>query len=123
MSASPIGLMFSDDLLFTSRVGGAAESLGLTLRTARTAAALERDLEPLSCVLVDLQLPGLDLPSLVRTIRENYPQCRIVGYGSHVAVEVLKAAREAGCDLVLPRSKFVEDLNRDLPKWFGRVSL
>ena len=31
----------------------------------------------------------------------------------------LRAAREAGCDLVLPRSKFVEELPRALPGWLG----
>lgn len=120
---SSVGLMLSDDLMFTSRLVGFAQPLGLTLRTAKTAEALERAAEPLSCVLVDLQLPGLELPSLVRAVREKHPGCRIVGYGSHVAADVLKAAREAGCDLVLPRSKFVEDLNRDLPKWFGPAPL
>jgi CheY-like chemotaxis protein len=118
-SSNAAGLMLSDDLLFTSRVVGAAESLGLVLKTAKTAAALERGTENLACVLVDVHLPGLDLPSVVRAIRDKHPRCRIVGYGSHVAADVLKAAREAGCDLVLPRSKFVEDLNRDLSIWFG----
>ena len=34
----------------------------------------------------------------------------IIGYGSHVDTATLKAARDAGCDVVLPRSKFVEEL-------------
>jgi hypothetical protein len=42
---------------------------------------------------------------------------RVVGYGSHVEAELLRAAREAGCDPVLPRSKFVKDLDRDLTGW------
>jgi hypothetical protein len=29
----------------------------------------------------------------------------------------LKSARESGCDLVLPRSAFVEQLPEDLPAW------
>ena len=42
---------------------------------------------------------------------------RMVAYGSHVDAAVLRAAREAGCDPVLPRSKFVEELPRALPEW------
>ena len=32
---------------------------------------------------------------------------RVMGYGSHVEKELLQAARDAGCDPVLPRSQFV----------------
>jgi hypothetical protein len=40
-----------------------------------------------------------------------------VAYGPHVHAAALRAAREADCDPVLPRSKFVEDLPRALPAW------
>jgi hypothetical protein len=43
---------------------------------------------------------------------------RVVAYGSHVDTATLRAAREAGCDPVLPRSKFVEELPSALPHWF-----
>jgi len=110
--------MLSDDLLFTSRVTGSANALGLQLKTSRDPSAIERDAD-LACLLVDLHLPKLEIASFVSETRRRHPRCRIVGYGSHVAVDVLREARQAGCDLVLPRSKFVEDLNRDLPLWFG----
>ena len=36
------------------------------------------------------------------------------------ATQVLaRAAKEAGCSVVLPRSKFVEELPRALPEWLG----
>ena len=38
---------------------------------------------------------------------------RVVAFGSHVDRELLAAAREAGCDEVLPRSQFFSRL-RDL---------
>jgi hypothetical protein len=41
----------------------------------------------------------------------------VVAYGSHVDTERLRAARSAGCDPVLPRSKFVEELPKALPQW------
>ena len=41
----------------------------------------------------------------------------IVGYGSHVATQGLHQARVAGCDVVWPRSKFVEELSRTLRTW------
>ena len=44
---------------------------------------------------------------------------RLVAYGSHVDAEALRAARAAGCDPVLPRSKFVDDLPAALPGWLA----
>ena len=118
----PFGLLLSDDLIFTSRITGTARSLGLTLKPARSAAVLEtmaRQQTP-CCVIVDLANPGLNVPDLLIHLREICaPMPRVVAYGSHVDAAGLRAAREAGCDLVLPRSKFVEELPGELPAWFS----
>src|SRR5437899_773928 len=116
------GLLLSDDMIFTSRITGTARGLGLTLKPARSAGVLEtmaRQQTP-SCVIVDLANPGLDVRDLITQLREICsPMPRVVAYGSHVDAAGLRAAREAGCDLVLPRSKFVEDLPRELPAWLS----
>src|SRR5690242_20598231 len=117
-----LGLLLSDDLIFTSRITGTAHALGLTVRAARSADVLlnlARQEAP-NCVLVDLSNPGLRLPELLQQLREACPTMpRVVAYGSHVDTATLRAAREAGCDPVLPRSKFVEDLPSALPGWFA----
>ena len=117
------GILLSDDLIFTSRIVGTARALGLEMQIARTASELEamaRQSGP-ACVIVDLHHAGLDIPALVAALRLG-PPCTIVGYGSHVAADVLQAARTAGCDIVLPRSKFVEELATELPGWYGKGS-
>jgi CheY-like chemotaxis protein len=117
-----LGLLLSDDLIFTSRITGTARGLGLTVKVARSSdllLTLARQQTP-TCVLIDLANPGLSVPELIRQLEEICsPRPRVVAYGSHVDAEGLRAAREAGCDLVLPRSKFVEDLGRDLPNWLA----
>jgi CheY-like chemotaxis protein len=117
-----MGLLLCDDLIFTSKVTGTAKALGLTVRVARTPAVLvemARQSSP-GCVIVDLHHPQLDLPGLLRELREACPKMpRVVGYGSHVEAETLRAAREAGCDPVWPRSKFVEELPAALPGWLA----
>jgi CheY-like chemotaxis protein len=119
---APVGILLSDDLIFTSRVTGEARALGFTIKPARsveTLLALARQ-QPTACVLIDLANPGLSVPDLVRQLREaGTPLPRVVAYGSHVDAAGLRAAREAGCDLVLPRSKFVEELPVALPHWLG----
>lgn len=114
------GLLLSDDLIFTSRITGEARALGLTIKTARSADALltlARQEAPV-CVLVDLANPGLVLWELMRQLAE-LGKPRVIAYGSHVDTATLRAAREAGCDPVLPRSQFVEELPMALPRWFG----
>jgi CheY-like chemotaxis protein len=115
------GLLLSDDLMFTSRITGTARGLGLEVRQVR---ALDRLVETAKevgtrCVILDLAFPGLDLPELMRRLAELETPPRVVAYGSHVDAASLQAARAAGCQPTLPRSKFVEDLARDLPHWLA----
>jgi len=118
----PSGLLLCDDLLFASRITGEARALGLTVKPARSLEQL-LDLaqqETPSCILVDLAFPGLVLPDLFQRLSEACnPPPRVVAYGSHVDTDSLRSARLAGCDPVLPRSKFVEELPRALPQWLG----
>jgi DNA-binding NarL/FixJ family response regulator len=115
-------LLLSADLLDSSRVTGHARATGAEVRVARTPAELlaaARAVPP-GGVLIDLHHPGLDLSALLAGLREACPTMpRVVAYGSHVASDVLRAARQAGCDLVLPRSKFVEQLPTSLGGWLG----
>jgi CheY-like chemotaxis protein len=118
----PVGLLLSDDLIFTSRVAGTARDIGVTVKAARSAealVALAREAPP-RCVILDLANPGLAVADLLRRLRETCtPMPRVVAYGPHVDAVALRAAREAGCDPVLPRSKFVEELPRSLPAWMA----
>jgi ActR/RegA family two-component response regulator len=114
------GLVLSDDLLFISRIQGTARDHGLTCVSVRTPEQLlaKATAEPPRCVLLDLHLVG-DFGGVVGPLKGLSPAPFLVGYGSHVDAETLHAARIAGCDLVLPRSKFVEDLPTELAVWFG----
>jgi CheY-like chemotaxis protein len=121
----PSALLLCDDLMFTSRITGEARALGLTVKPARSAEQLFTlaGEEPPSCVLLDLAFPGLDLSEMFRRLAEACPSPpRVVAYGSHVDTERLQAARAAGCDPVLPRSKFVTELPQALPRWLGSMS-
>ena len=116
------GLLLSDDLIFTSRITGTARDLGLMIQPARSveAVAVLAGQEAPPCVIVDLAYPGLKIADLMDRLRQVCTRMpRVVAYGSHVDTATLKAARQAGCDPVLPRSKFVEDLPQALPEWFG----
>ncbi|SRR5260370_42164109 len=119
-SNEPFGLLLCDDLLFTSRITGTARGLGLTIKPFRSQADLVAlaSKQPPSCVLIDLANPGLAIADLVRNLRPAGKTPYLVAFGSHVDAATLNAARQAGCDRVLPRSKFVEELPSALPGWF-----
>jgi DNA-binding NarL/FixJ family response regulator len=112
--------MLCDDLIFFSRVAATARAAGLVVRQARSPAAvleLARQ-EPPGGVILDLHADGLDLPALLAGLREVCPAMpRTVAFGSHVEADTLRAARAAGCDRVLPRSRFVKEVEDALAEW------
>jgi DNA-binding NarL/FixJ family response regulator len=114
--------MICDDLIFTSRVTTTARAKGLVVtpvRSAEEAVRRAREASP-ACVIVDLHTAGGDLPALLVGLREACPTMpRVVAYGSHVNKELLQAARDTGCDIVLPRSKFASGLETDLAEWLS----
>jgi CheY-like chemotaxis protein len=120
-----IGLLLCDDLIFTSRVTGTARDLGVTVKAVPSVERLRTlaSAEPPAGVIVDLSSPGLAIEELVGWLREHIkPMPRVVAYGSHVDTATLRRAREAGCEPVLPRSKFVEELPAKLAIWLGNAA-
>lgn len=113
-------LVLCDDLMFTSKATATATPAARPVAVARTAdAAVRRATESApACVLVDLHNPGLKLEQLLAELRAKCPAMpRVIGFGSHVDVDTLKAARKAGCDQVMPRSQFSEQLEAKLAEW------
>ena len=96
------------------------------MKQFRTAAALVEATkrQPFRGVILDLQNEGLDLPGLLAALRDACPTMpRTVAFGSHGEAETLRAARQAGCDQVLPRSQFVHKLEGHLPEWLGEPNV
>lgn len=112
-SMSNIGFL-SGDLMFQSRISGAAKAAGHTLSVNRQ---LEKLLEKLASlegavggIIVDLTLTGLDLGLIATTVRDKLPTVKLVAYGPHVQEGPLQKATDAGFDLVLTRGQFDRDL-------------
>lgn len=95
------------DLMFSSRVLGAATSLGLALKIVPSAPALPPGAgADTQLVFVDLTLPGLQLAATVNALREQCPAAKIIAFGPHVDAPLLAEAAQVGCDVVLSRSQF-----------------
>ena len=121
MENMPIGLLLSDDLIDSSRVTTTGKSFNLTIKQMRTWSQLVEQLQSnaVSCIIVDLHHPELQLEELIRLSQSQSTKPKIIGYGSHVDAVRLKSARQSGLDQVMPRSQFFEELNTKLPNWFS----
>lgn len=120
--AARIGYLLCDDLMWASRITGTARALGLQVQTVRTVDQLVERCrqQPPACVILDLSMSGLvaaDVAARIRAVCSTPPQ--LTAYGSHVDLVTLEAARSAGCDPVLPRSKMAESLEKLLQSWLA----
>ncbi|MGH9805438.1 MAG: response regulator [Candidatus Acidiferrales bacterium] len=103
-----------DDLFFVGKLEGTAKQAGVPLRILRAA---DFQLEALraekpALVIFDLNTTSASAVELIRRLKAD-PELAavpVVGFFSHVQVELQRAAREAGCDEVMPRSKFTAGL-------------
>ena len=107
-------LAILDDLMFTSKIKGAAAHLGVPISFARSsdAALAGMRASPPKLVIVDLNNPRTDPLGTVGQMKADpaLSAIPIVGFASHVQTDVIEAARQAGVDDVLARSAFTQRL-------------
>jgi len=103
-----------DDLFFFAKIEAAAKAAGTNVLLAsdpRQMQALLAGSVP-GLVILDLNSKVFDPLDMVRSIKTDtrLAHTRVIGFYSHVQVDLRRAAEEAGCDQVLPRSVFVAQL-------------
>lgn len=107
-----------DDMLFAAKIKGTAAAVGADVEFVRSAdaavrAAAQRET---SLLIVDLHSEKCDpfgLAAKLRSDPKNSP-VTLLGFFSHVNVELRERALAAGFDRVLPRSAFVKRLGEIL---------
>jgi DNA-binding NarL/FixJ family response regulator len=107
-------LVAVDDLLFSSKIRTVAKQLAVDITFARTPDEIlshARAGAP-SLIVIDLNSTKADPIATIAAIKGDpeAAKVRILGFASHVHVDVIKAARAAGADDVLPRSAFASRL-------------
>lgn len=109
MSERPLILAVIPDLMFQSRVREQARALDFRIEIADTMeeAASGLDASP-DLVVLDLHAAGIDTKKVIAHAKARVVP--VLAFGRHTETGVLREAREAGCDAVVVRSTFVEDL-------------
>lgn len=112
-----------DDLFFLSKLQETARKVKIPLRTVRAADFRLEDVGQQSpgLVIVDLNATSGSPVELIRQLKTNgkLKQIPVLGFFSHVQVELQRAAQQAGCEQVLPRSKFTASLPALLQEFGG----
>ncbi len=121
---SRIGILLCRDLIFTTKVQRTALDLGYQIVVIGEVLKARSEIESIHPRLVLIDLTAGDLSaasSLSEYVTVAGPETWLVAFGPHIESETLARARAAGCQVVLPRSKFAGDLPRLLQFWFGRL--
>jgi len=114
-----------EDLLFLSKIQQTAQLIGVIAKPADPTQGLEKISEEAPrAIILDLNHRSLPVLDVIRTLKAH-PGTKtipIVGFASHVQSDLIAAAREAGCDLVLARSAFTQKLPKLLKDFMGHAS-
>ncbi|MDQ3817456.1 MAG: response regulator [Acidobacteriota bacterium] len=103
-----------DDMFFAAKIRGTAEQAGLEVRFAKSAEdALEKASAELPALIIaDLHSTKCDPFDLARLVKadSSLQSVPLVGFFSHVRVELQRRALESGFDRVVPRSLFSKNM-------------
>jgi PleD family two-component response regulator len=103
-----------DDLFFAAKIRGTAEASGVKTIFPKTADAVCEEARRAgdALVLLDLHAKFCDPFALAARLKsdETTRDLPIVAFFSHVQTELMRRAKEAGVDQVLPRSVFTQRL-------------
>lgn len=114
-------LTFVEDLIFLAKIQQTAQMIRVPVEPADPKRLRECAAQPhVRAVIVDLNHRSLDAVDLIRGLKQGAKtrHIRVVGFLSHVQGDRAAAAREAGCDLVLARSAF----HQQLPALLARLA-
>ena len=99
-----------DDLFFQMKLAETAKQLGVEVKVATNGEALMGLMESdPKLVIVDLNARSQPLQAIEK-LRQSRKDIRVVAFLSHVQTELAAQARAAGCDEVMPRSSFTQNL-------------
>ncbi len=99
-----------DDLFFQMKLAETAKQLGVEVKVATNGEAfLGLMASEAKLVIVDLNARSQPIAAIEK-LRQTQKEVRVVGFLSHVQTDLAAQAQAAGCNEVLPRSSFTQNL-------------
>jgi PleD family two-component response regulator len=109
------------DLFFSVKITDAAKRAGLACEFVKDRAdVLEKAKSKPSLIIFDLNFDAVEPLELIANLKGSGDTrgISLIGYLSHIQGELKQAAQVAGCDMVLARSAF----SQNMPQIFKRHS-
>ena len=103
------------DLFFSVKIADAAKRTGLALEFIKDSEqVLEKAKSKPSLIIFDLNFDGANPLSTIASLKAGADTkgISLIGYLSHVQGELKQQAHDAGCDMVLPRSAFSQNMSQ-----------
>lgn len=106
-------LVAVDDLFFVARIQETARKLGVNVEFAKTDQEILEKAEALpNLIIFDLNSHSAKPLQTIQRLRQNpgMKKVSLIAFVSHVQADLKLQAQEAGCDMVMPRSAFSQNL-------------
>jgi len=107
------------DLFFTIKISDAAKKAGLQVEFVKTdKELLEKAKEMPLLIVMDLNFQAVQPLKMIARLKSHpdLKQISVIGYLSQVQGELKQKAHETGCDMVLARSAFSQNLPQILKR-------
>src|ERR1700733_8179653 len=112
-----------NDLFFSVKINDAAKKLGMAVQIVKDReVALEKIQAGPALAIFDLNCNSADPIELIRLLKADPATSGIptIGFVSHVQTDTRRKAVESGCDVVVARSVFAQDLTEILNGYFAK---
>jgi len=110
------------DLFFTVKINESAKRAAIPIVFVKSEIdAIEKAADQPMLIIVDLNCTGIDLMHLIEKLKGS-PLTKaipLIAYLSHVQGELKQQAQAAGCDMVMARSAFSQNLPQILKRYSG----
>jgi PleD family two-component response regulator len=112
------------DLFFSVKLTEAAKRAGMTLEFVKEPdQVLEKAKARPQLIVLDLNFESADPLRLIGTLKGSAETkgISLIGYLSHIQGELKHQAQEAGCDMVMARSAFSQNLTQIFKRHSGTM--
>jgi CheY-like chemotaxis protein len=117
-------LALVSDLLFTVKIQDAAKRAGMQAEFVKSEKELMEKLHSNpALIILDLNFTGVQPLKLISKLKHNpdLKDTTLLAYVSHVDGELKQKAHEMGCDMVMARSAFSQNLPMILKRHAGTL--
>ena len=110
------------DLMFSVKINDAAKRAGLQIEFVKSQQdVMEKAEQQPSVIILDLSCEAVNPLELITELKANahLKGISLIGYLSHSQGELKRQAHDAGCDIVMTRSAFSQNLAQILKRHSG----